>query len=516
MERTCRILVVEDEKAHAQLIRRAFAPHADRYELAFASTLEAARGHLEGQRPDLVICDMLLPDGQGTDLLPKDESPAFPLVLMTSFGNENVAVGAIKAGAVDYVVKTVETLDDLPRTAERALREWAHIAERRRAEEDLQRANAIQSAILDNSMVGICLVKNRCFERVNARMAEIAGMDPEGMKGVSTRIVYSSDEEFDRIGRTAYPVLGRGERFEDEIRARRADGSAFWARIMGRVLDPGRPQEGSIWVFEDITARKETEEALKAHQERLEDLVALRTTELQGANARLQELNEQKNYFFGVVGHDLRNPLNSMVLGAQLIEEESDQPEVRAMAARIHREGMEMSILIGHFLDIAAIESGKLKAELTRFSLRAMVEQVVDTHVARAREKGIALRLAPFEGRGEVLADTRFMKEILYNLISNAIKFSPPGTTVTVRVEEGGGKAVVSVEDKGPGLTQEDRRRLFGRYARLSAQPTGGEKSVGLGLSIVKYMVDAMGGRIWVDSEPGAGAAFRVEVPTGS
>jgi signal transduction histidine kinase len=95
------------------------------------------------------------------------------------------------------------------------------------------------------------------------------------------------------------------------------------------------------------------------------------------------------------------------------------------------------------------------------------------------------------------------------------LKFSPSQTRITVRVEALDKRARVSVEDQGPGLTEEDRKKLFGRFSRLSAKPTGGEKSTGLGLSIVKHMVEAMDGRIWVDSEPGHGAAFRVDLPAG-
>jgi len=172
-----------------------------------------------------------------------------------------------------------------------------------------------------------------------------------------------------------------------------------------------------------------------------------------------------------------------------------------------------MSTLIGRFLDIAAIESGQVKAEPESIDLAAIARHLINRHTADAGGKGLHMELAAREGTCRVYADTKFTKEILDNLLSNAIEFSPSGKQIAICLEEKGGKVIVSVADQGPGLTEDDRAKLFGRFARLSAQPTGGEKSTGLGLSIVKHMVEAMGGRIWVESEPGLGATFRVELP---
>lgn len=227
----------------------------------------------------------------------------------------------------------------------------------------------------------------------------------------------------------------------------------------------------------------------------------------------LRRLNEQKNHFLGIVAHDLRNPLSGIILSAELLAEEGDPAEISRVANRIRKEGLEMSSLLGRFLDIAAIESGQINAEPESVDLTGLVHQVASRHAARAKEKGLELKVDFPQTVVQAWVDNRFTKEVLDNLISNAIKFSPPGKAVTLRCEVMEDSVVVSVEDQGPGLTEEDRQKLFGRFSRLSAQPTGGEKSVGLGLSIVKHMVEGMHGRIWVESEPGNGASFRVELP---
>ena len=137
-EKTTHILLVEDEAAHAELIRRAFDYSNREVTLQVAGNLQEARQYLTTTVPNLVISDLRLPDGDGVELLPADdETLDYPVVIMTSHGDEQVAVEAMKAGALDYVVKSEATLAEMPRTAERALREWRHIAERKQAEKAL-------------------------------------------------------------------------------------------------------------------------------------------------------------------------------------------------------------------------------------------------------------------------------------------------------------------------------------------------------------------------------------------
>ncbi|MCP4536949.1 MAG: PAS domain S-box protein [Chloroflexi bacterium] len=162
-EQKTHILVVEDQGAHAELMRHAFASHTDRFRLTVVDSLQGARTCLsQKNRPDLVITDLLLPDGKGIELLPKDEHPPFPLVLMTSHGDEKAAADAIKAGALDYVLKSATTLGNMPRVAERALREWSHIVQRMQAEaqrdaalEALQESDLRYRALFENVPLGI-------------------------------------------------------------------------------------------------------------------------------------------------------------------------------------------------------------------------------------------------------------------------------------------------------------------------------------------------------------------------
>src|ERR1041384_5291927 len=144
--KTLQLLLVDDNPAHAELIRRAFLSYNRQAYLTGVRSLQEARATLATVQPDLAIIDLLLPDGRGLELLPGDESAAYyPSVMMTSHGNEQAAVEAIKTGAVDYVVKSEATLADMPHIAERALRAWGNISERKRLEAQLRQAQKMEA-----------------------------------------------------------------------------------------------------------------------------------------------------------------------------------------------------------------------------------------------------------------------------------------------------------------------------------------------------------------------------------
>jgi signal transduction histidine kinase len=234
--------------------------------------------------------------------------------------------------------------------------------------------------------------------------------------------------------------------------------------------------------------------------------------DLRSANLELKDLNEQKNTFLGVVAHDLKGPLHGIVLAAETLERDPREATQKRGRA-IRKEGTEMCALIDRFLSVAAMESGELTSHLEVLDLASLVGLVAGARRAKAAEKAIDVFLQGADGPLWVLGDRVYVREILDNLLTNALKFSPSGTQVILRMEAREGWGCVSVADQGPGLTDLDKRRLFGRFTRLSARPTGGESSSGLGLFIVKRMVDDLGGHISVESEPGHGATFRVEFP---
>jgi CheY-like chemotaxis protein/nitrogen-specific signal transduction histidine kinase len=234
--------------------------------------------------------------------------------------------------------------------------------------------------------------------------------------------------------------------------------------------------------------------------------------ELSKKNAVLSRLNEEKNTWLGVAAHDLRNPIASIKAHAALLLDGGLEPaQERAALETIGRAAEQMLGLVNDLLDVSAIESGRLDLRAERCALHELVGQRVEFFQLIAGRKRIAIRDALEEAAVEL--DPGRIEQVIDNLISNAVKYTSPGGAVWISLALAAEEAVLTVRDEGPGLTDEDRRLLFGAFRRLSAQPTGGEKSTGLGLAITHRIVAAHGGRIEVESAPGQGATFRVRLP---
>ena len=232
-------------------------------------------------------------------------------------------------------------------------------------------------------------------------------------------------------------------------------------------------------------------------------------------NQELLRLQQLKNVFVGMAAHDLRNPISTIQMTVDLLLEAQSQladAERRPLLVDISRQTRHMLALLNDLLDVTQIESGNLNLGVEPIQLRAFLAEAVDRHNRMAAPKGTHIVLDGVS-EGEVSADPLRLGQAIDNLISNAVKFSPLGSTVQVRARHLSTGWRVDVQDEGPGITPKVRQRIFRDFARLSARRTGGEKSIGLGLAIARRVVEAHGGQIGVDSELGHGATFWFTLP---
>jgi signal transduction histidine kinase len=230
----------------------------------------------------------------------------------------------------------------------------------------------------------------------------------------------------------------------------------------------------------------------------------------------LSRLNEEKNEFMGIAAHDLRNPLSAIKgYSEMMIEDAQALPhlELEENGRRVLETAARMAEMVQNLLDANRIERGEMQLHLAPADLAAAVAAVIETHRPRAAAKQQTIHWESDAGALLVSADSTVLTQVIENLVSNAVKYSPPGAKIFVRLKSQPQSVRLEVQDEGPGLSAEDQKKLFGKFARLSAKPTGGEHSTGLGLSIVKKMVEAMNGKVWCESELGRGATFIVEFP---
>jgi hypothetical protein len=216
-----------------------------------------------------------------------------------------------------------------------------------------------------------------------------------------------------------------------------------------------------------------------------------------------------------MAAHDLRGPIGNIRLAAQMaLDPDFPLPEAEraGLLEDIHRQSDHMLDLLNDILDVTAIESGKLRLQPQALDAADFLRTAVERHHPLAAAKGSRLELTPLPA-GEMRADPDRLRQVIDNLLTNAVKYSPPGSRVQVSLQRESSGWRFSVRDEGPGLRPEDRARLFTDFGKLSAKPTGGEKSTGLGLAIARRIVAAHGGAIGVESEPGHGADFWFTLP---
>lgn len=231
------------------------------------------------------------------------------------------------------------------------------------------------------------------------------------------------------------------------------------------------------------------------------------------ANKRLVVLNAEKDEFLQIAAHDLKNPLTTMqgyseMLGEGII---SKPEKVQATGKTLFAMSMRMTNIVIELLDINTIEQGKYPVKLEIINIAPVATEAVDRLTLAAEKKSIQIVFCTPSVMA--VADAKALGQILDNLLSNALKYSNPGTTVEMRTGSTDSHAILEVADEGLGLSGEDRRKLFQKFTRLSSKPTAGESSTGLGLSIVKRIAESMNGDVHCESQLGRGSTFQVVLP---
>ena len=259
------------------------------------------------------------------------------------------------------------------------------------------------------------------------------------------------------------------------------------------------------------TARIRTQLALRRTTLELRDA----TRALERRNEELTRINREKNHILGMAAHDLRNPLSVIKFYSDflLLNERLPADQRDTFLKTIRGTSVSMVALVDDLLSISKIEAGELQLHPATTDLRRLIVQNVELNRVLAAAKQMEIALALPDDLPALSIDAAKIEQVLDNLITNAVKYSPPPNRIDVQAEVQAHSVVVSVTDHGPGIPESEQAQLFQPFKRTSVQSTGGESSTGLGLAIARRIVEGHGGRIGLESQPGRGTRFWFSLP---
>ncbi len=378
----------------------------------------------------------------------------------------------------------------------------------------LRDANAMAAAVIENvSGLFYVLDQNGCFVRWNQQLRHLLGLTADQMRQtVATAAIHEEDRE--RIAGEIAEVFTKGHAIS-EARLLLKDGPRHFL-LNGRRLEIN----GEVYLVGsgiDITERKQAEQDIQLLNQTLEKRVRERTTELSNANAELAKASRSKSEFLTTMSHELRTPLNGILgMNELLLTTELDERQ-REYVAACSSSGRLLLHLINDILDLSKIEAGKLELDPRECSVEVFTYDVVDimSHAVRAKNLALTCRIAP-EACVTGLFDDARLRQVLVNLVGNAVKFTSSGRiTVTVdRVGDGERRSRLrfAVVDTGIGIPAERLDRLFKSFSQVDSSTTRQYGGTGLGLSISKQLIELMGGEIGVESQVGIGTKFWFEI----
>ena len=360
--------------------------------------------------------------------------------------------------------------------------------------------------------VSIASLKDGVFRDVNDNFISLNGYAREEIIGRTAKElnIWANPEDRYRIKQ----LMKKDNRFEnEEFILRRKSGETRTVLLSADIINIGG-EPCILTIGKDITERKQMEQQLQQH-----------TEELEAANRKLQELDKMKDSFLSTVSHELRTPLTSIKSFAEiLLTYDEDKETQREFLTIIDQESDRLTKLINNFLDLSKIEAGRMQWENSEQSLVPIVQNAINITQALAKESNLTVEFNPPENLPVVSCDRDRLVQVVTNLLSNSIKFTPEGGKITVGIKavaangSGGdsGTIVVSVADNGIGIATENYEVVFEKFKQVGDTLTDKPKGTGLGLPICKEIIEHYGGKIWVESELGKGSIFSFSLPISS
>ncbi|MGK5092140.1 PAS domain S-box protein [Deltaproteobacteria bacterium TL4] len=365
---------------------------------------------------------------------------------------------------------------------------------------ELRKVMAQQQTLLDNTIVGIVLLKARKIVWNNSKFSEMFGYPAREVPNKLTKVFYASYEDYKKFGIEAHNVITQGGIYTVEMLMRHKKGTTLWCHLSAKAIDASNLSQGVLWVLVDIDKRK-----------RVED-------ELQFAKEQAEISTQAKSRFLANMSHEIRTPLNAIVGFCQiLLKELQNQPipkEIHHYLEVIQTSSNNLSELMNNVLDLSKIEAGKQDVISEELNLKLLIQGIFHVHKANALDKQLTFNYSISPQLPEmIVSDRNKLNQILTNLVGNAIKFTPPKKKIELIAQREAHKIVFQVKDEGIGIPQEKQTVIFDAFEQAHKSTAYHFQGTGLGLAIAKKMVELLEGSIEVESVPEQGSCFTAKVP---
>jgi two-component system phosphate regulon sensor histidine kinase PhoR len=474
-----KILVVDDEKVIREGCREVLTPEG--FEVILAENGDLGLKMIENAHFDIILLDLMMPGLSGFDVLShvKALHPDTSIVVITGYATIENSIEAMKKGAFDFIPKPFSP-DQLRLVVYKAIE---HTGALKDIANEKSRMRVLINLIANGVMVTD--VEKRLV-LVNAAFMKIMGFKGEDIIGLPFTELVQQQQIQQMVERAlSMPESEVAEITEElEIPINGEGATATYGARCRPFRDRIARNLGTITVLSDITY--------------------------------LKEINQRQSDFVSMVAHEIRSPMNSVMAQIKVIQD-GLAGDVTAKQSEILGRASEkingLVTLSSELLNLAKRESGLVALERKSCNMFELLKDQVVFHRPKAQAKKIQLKLAPLSDLPPVLANKQNMEEVLSNLIANAINYTPEGGKITVGACPEKHHLCISVSDTGIGIEKEDLNRIFNRFYRVKNEKTRYIIGTGLGLPIVKSIVDAHDGMIRVESKPDHGSTFYVYIP---